>query len=53
MFLRYPVEYSPLEWTYNLFGKQYYLAGLVVLLTVVLGFEYLCYYIVRKYTHRV
>ena len=43
MFLRYPVDDSPLEWIYDLFGEPYYIPGLIVLLTAVLSAEYMIY----------
>lgn len=41
MFLRYPVDGSPLEWVYNLSDGKYYIPGLICLLIGVLTVEYL------------
>ena len=43
LFLRFPVEGSPLELTYNIAGKKHYVLGLVVMFTVILLIEYLLY----------
>lgn len=40
LFLRIPVEGSPLEWTYNLFGERLYILGLFCLMIFVLAIEY-------------
>ena len=43
MFLLYPPRYTPLEWINNLMGGNYYILGLVLLVTVILVIEYLIY----------
>lgn len=40
MFLRYPVDGSPLEWVYDLSNGEHYIFGLVCLLFGVLAVEY-------------
>lgn len=52
MFLSYPPSGSPLGWIYDLTGKDLYLAGLVLLLTVILIIEYSVYAIARKALRR-
>ena len=48
MFLMYPPSDSPLEWIHNITGAQFYIPGLLVLVTAVLLFEYLIYEGARK-----
>ena len=43
MFLLYPIESTPLEWIKNLFGGNYYILGLGLLVTVILAIEYSIY----------
>ncbi|MBR6484868.1 MAG: YwaF family protein, partial [Clostridiales bacterium] len=43
MFLSYPVAHSPLSLTRDIFGKERYILGLVVLVTIALLFEYTLY----------
>ncbi|SDY00791.1 Integral membrane protein (intg_mem_TP0381) [Ruminococcaceae bacterium YAD3003] len=43
MFLLYPIESTPLEWINNLFGGNYYILGLGLLVTVILAIEYTIY----------
>lgn len=43
MFLLYPIESTPLEWINNLFGGNYYILGLGLLVTVILAIEYSIY----------
>ena len=40
MFLRWPVDGSPLEFVWNLSDGKYYIPGLVGLMLVVLSIEY-------------
>ena len=43
MFLLDPIESTPLEWINNLFGSNYYILGLGLLVTVILAIEYTIY----------
>ena len=52
MFLMSPSNNSPLYWILNFTGEQFYIAGLLVLLTVVLLAEYLIYSCFRAFTHK-
>ena len=52
MFLSYPPASSPLEWVYGITGREFYIAGLTVLLTAVLLVEYSVYAVTRKATRR-
>lgn len=47
MFLTYPVANSPLSLTRDIFGKKYYILGLVVLVTIALLLEYSFYSLLR------
>ena len=48
MYLMYPPKSSPLEWIYKLTGDTYYIAGLVMFITVLLLLEYLVYSLINK-----
>ncbi len=48
MFLMYPPQNSPLEWIHNLTGSSFYIAGLLLLITVILIVEYALYGIAEK-----
>ena len=48
MFLMYPPQNSPLEWIQNLTGSSFYIAGLILLITVILTVEYTLYGIAEK-----
>lgn len=52
MFLMYPPESSPLEFIHNLTGDTYYIAGLIVLILLILFFEYGIYSVFFKLTRR-
>ena len=48
MFLMYPPQNSPLEWIYNLTGSGFYIAGLLLLITVILTAEYALAWVAKK-----
>lgn len=48
LFLRFPVEHSPLSFIYYNFTPKYYIPGLILLVTVVLSVEYLIAVGIRK-----
>ena len=43
MFLLYPPKDAPLEWINSITGDSFYIAGLLILVTVILAIEYLIY----------
>ena len=47
MFLMFPPSDSPLEWIFNLTGGEFYLCGLLILVTAILVVEYLIYGLIR------